>query len=434
MLKSQKNRKKPYVLIFTLGILILFSYSAFAAPIYTITATSGANGKIEPEGEIAMEENEEPSFQMIPDPGYVVEDVVVDGMSIGSISGLDLLPVTADHTIHVTFKKDPSVMQYTITASSGENGSINPEGGVLVDQGSDQEFSFTPGSGYMVSDVLVDNSSKGEISSYTFEDVNDDHRIHVVFKAVPTIEYNITASSGSNGSINPEGIITVAKGGGKSFTMVPASGYIVDDVVVNSQSVGAKDSYTFSNVNADTTIHVTFKQESTEPEWVTIKGSILSGETPLCAMVLANGQYTFTCGENEGKYELYVPLNDEGKILLYGFVEGFAPFGETLSKEEAANFDINMVVASADSVNMTITHQISTSEKDPAWYKISGTVKYGDIDLCAMVLANGQYMFTCGENEGKYELDVPLNTNGEIVLYGFVEGFQPYSETLKPGK
>jgi len=46
-----------------------------------------------------------------------------------------------------------------------------------------------------------------------------------------------------------------------------------------------------------------------------------------------------------------------------------------------------------------------------------------------MVLANGQYTFSSAGN-GEYELEVPLDENGQITLFGFADGFQPFKEVL----
>ncbi len=170
------------------------------------------------------------------------------------------------------------------------------------------------------------------------------------------------------------------------------------------------------------------------PEKTTISGNVLYDETPLCAMVLANGRYMFSCEENKkGIYEMVeVPLNENGEIVLFCFVDGFVPFKQELTLEQAENFDINMSLASPDYPRMVLNPE-TESTADPDLFKISGTVASEDgTSLCAMVLANGQHVFSCGEETGKYELEVPLNTNGEIVLFGFADGFQPFRYTFKP--
>jgi len=82
---------------------------------------------------------------------------------------------------------------YTITASSGSHGSISPSGDVTVNQGSDQSFTITPDSGYSIDDVLVDGSSVGTVSSYTFINVTEDHSISATFtSAAPGLVHNLT--------------------------------------------------------------------------------------------------------------------------------------------------------------------------------------------------------------------------------------------------
>ena len=72
-------------------------------------------------------------------------------------------------------------MTYTITASAGLHGFINPSGNVTVNQGSDKLFTITPDAGYQIEDVLIDGSSVGAVSSYTFTNVTEDHTISATF-------------------------------------------------------------------------------------------------------------------------------------------------------------------------------------------------------------------------------------------------------------
>ncbi|MCP4110031.1 MAG: hypothetical protein GY749_31670 [Desulfobacteraceae bacterium] len=163
-------------------------------------------------------------------------------------------------------------------------------------------------------------------------------------------------------------------------------------------------------------------------EWVNITGDVHYGDTPLCAMVLANGQYRFSCG-SDGKYDMDVPLGEDGKITLYSFCEGFAPFKAVLDPWEAQYYNISMSLAPADSLSINLGAAIAPSSAKPGWYKLSGKAMHGDTPLCA--LANGQHMFSCG-GDGSYNLEVPLNSEGKITLYGFCEGFAPYKIILEP--
>ena len=168
----------------------------------------------------------------------------------------------------------------------------------------------------------------------------------------------------------------------------------------------------------------------TDNSWVTIQGNVTYNGTPLCAMVLANGQYMFSCGENQGTYELDVPLDENGEITLFAFVDGLAPFKVT-SEPSSLPSNIEMELASPDSKTPTVTSTVVESIDNPGWVEIEGSVSLEGIPLCAMVLANGQYMFSCS-GDGSYSLDVLLDGNGEITLFTFVDGLQPYKQTLIP--
>jgi len=80
---------------------------------------------------------------------------------------------------------------------------------------------------------------------------------------VNTKQYTITASAESGGSISPSGYISVSSGGSQSFSFTPITGYDIDQVLIdgtNNTTAVSTGSYTFSNVTANHTISVSFKQ------------------------------------------------------------------------------------------------------------------------------------------------------------------------------
>ncbi len=70
---------------------------------------------------------------------------------------------------------------YTIKATAGKGGSISYEGKKEVKKGSDITYTITPDKGYKISDVYVNGRSKGDISKYTFKDVDSDNKIEAEF-------------------------------------------------------------------------------------------------------------------------------------------------------------------------------------------------------------------------------------------------------------
>jgi len=231
----------------------------FAYYTHTISASSGTGGSISPTGSVSVNQGSSQGYTITPDAGYQVADVLVDGMSVGSVSSYIFDQVVEDHSIHATFIADT----VTITASAGTNGSISPAGSVSVSYGNSQSFTITPNTGYQVADVMVDGISVGPLASYTFDQVVEDHSLQATFIA-DTV--TITASVGANGSISPPaGSVSVPIGNSQTFAISPDSGYKISDVWVDGVSVGTMDTYTFSNVTTYHTINAAFTAENQAP-------------------------------------------------------------------------------------------------------------------------------------------------------------------------
>ena len=118
-----------------------------------------------------------------------------------------------------------------ITATAGDNGRITPTGDVAVPKGESKTFTITPDSGYHIKDVLVDGKSVGAVSTYTFENVVDNHTIHATFArkhtptpSTPTVEIPDDDALGlnttdhfayivgyGNGEVRPQNNITRAE-------------------------------------------------------------------------------------------------------------------------------------------------------------------------------------------------------------------------------
>lgn len=77
----------------------------------------------------------------------------------------------------------------------------------------------------------------------------------------PAAEYTIAASSESNGSISPEGTINVKKGENYTFTLTPDSGCKVSKIYIDGKKqYVSNNQYTFTAVDSNHTIHVTFEK------------------------------------------------------------------------------------------------------------------------------------------------------------------------------
>ena len=287
-------------------------YAGFAKnPV--ITATAGPNGAISPSGEVSVTYGSTQNFTITPDYGYRVQEVVVDGNPQGAFIEYMFSNVEMDHSISATFEENP-----VITASASLGGSISPSGLVSVMYGGSQAFNITPATGYSVLDVEVDSVSVGPVTNYTFTNVVANRTIAATFAIT---QYTIEATAGPNGAISPAGITTVDYGGNLSYTMMPETGYMISDILIDSVSVGPVTNYTFSNIVANHTISATFTiNQLTINATAGPNGSIApSGST----LVDYGGSqaYTITPDSNYHVADVIVDSISQGPVTNYTFTD-----------------------------------------------------------------------------------------------------------------
>ena len=339
---------------------------------YTITATAGDNGSITPTGNETANCGEDKAFTIVANDGYRIESVIVDGETnvteaVVAADGVYTFEnVTANHTIAATFELIPVQPQtYTITATAGDNGSINPEGEVVVNEGATQAFTIAANEGYRIASVMVDEVES--IASlvdgvYTFENVMADHTIAATFELIPVQPqtYTITATAGDNGSINPEGEVVVNEGATQAFTIAANEGYRIASVMVDEvESIASlvDGVYTFENVMADHTIAATFELIPVQPQTYTItatagdNGSI----NPEGEVVVNEGAtQAFTIAANEG-YRIASVMVDETINVTNDLVEGVYTFENVMADHTiAATFELIPVQPNTYTITLTV--------------------------------------------------------------------------------
>ncbi len=223
----------------------------FSPRTFTLTGNAGPYGSIDPEGATTVNYGAGQSFSIIPNTGYRISDVLVDDVSVGTPGSYSINNIHGNHTISAEF----SVITFTLTASAGSGGAISPGGNRIVNYGTSQTFSITPGEGYYISDVRVDDVSIGPVSSYTFSNIISDHTISASFAH---ITYTISGGAGAGGTINPSGPAVINHGSNATYLITPDEGFLISDVLVDNASVGKVTSFTFNRIVSNHTISATF--------------------------------------------------------------------------------------------------------------------------------------------------------------------------------
>ena len=100
------NKRCLSILFFLFFVMILVLVGCTPpspSNMYTIIATSGKGETISPIGSIAVAEGDSQTFTIIPDGCHIINEVLVDGLSIGSIDTYTFTDVQQDHTLSASF-------------------------------------------------------------------------------------------------------------------------------------------------------------------------------------------------------------------------------------------------------------------------------------------------------------------------------------------
>jgi len=286
----------------------------------SVSASAGLGGVVSPGGITEVAFGDAASFSIIPDQGYEIADVLVDGVSVGPVSEYVFDRVTDSHAIEAQF----SAIFYSVQTSASVGGTISPYGQTEVFAGEALTVNTFADDGFFLADLIVDGISIGQASSYTFANISEDHIVEAVFEqaAPPTAnEFTITASLEGQGAItNLNDLkslsssstyleVTVKEGGDVQFWLKSADGWELADVVVDGESKGPLAQYNFTAVNSDHSIHAVFSRIMKEISVAAVSGEGTVDPSGL-VLVPQGADQTFQIQPADG-YEI-------GKITLDG--------------------------------------------------------------------------------------------------------------------
>ena len=130
---------------------------------HVITASAGANGSISPSGSLTVSDGASRTFTIRADANHHVQNVLVDGVSVGSITSYTFTAVTENHTIAASFSAD----NLSPAASAGPDQTVN-EGTVVNLRGAnstDSDGSITAYVWSQISGPPVHLSNSGQVEA-----------------------------------------------------------------------------------------------------------------------------------------------------------------------------------------------------------------------------------------------------------------------------
>lgn len=155
--------------------------------------------------EIILNSSREGEPESITLSGIASDDTVSAMMNDGQLDSCNL--ESAELTIGETNAEDNE--KFIISVECGSNGQIVCDESNVVETGDNRTYSILPDSGYEVEEVIADGISKGAVSTYTFEDIRENHTLKATFREKIT-SYLLGDVNGDN-QVDAKDLTTLAR-------------------------------------------------------------------------------------------------------------------------------------------------------------------------------------------------------------------------------
>jgi hypothetical protein len=151
------------------------------------------------------------TYNIIPDDGSRILDVLVNGESRGSVNQVTLNNITGDRTVIAKFIPDN---WFIIDAKAGSGGSVTNPGRTGAAPGSDHIYRFTPDEGWYIYNVIVNGRPMGPMDFFDIRGIDLDYTIEVMFTRAKPPEllsywdHSAYIIGYPDGTVQPMGAIT----------------------------------------------------------------------------------------------------------------------------------------------------------------------------------------------------------------------------------
>ena len=270
------------------------------AKTYTINVTTDYGSSVSGSYPDTVVEGSNKYLHISKRQGYKLTSVILDDSSqtipsqteaSGEVMTISLENITSNHNLVVT--SEP--FKYTITTSAGSNGSITPS--ATVNYGSSKTINMSPSTGYEVNEVIVDGINKGKITTYTFNNITDNHTISVTFKKLDEQKFTVNCTTVQNGNISVSP--TSATVGTKITIYVnPSEGYRLKQI--NSSPVVAINNNQFTMPAQNVTLTPVFEQIEVQTYAITVGTSEHGTATASHTSASAGTTITMTATPGQG--------------------------------------------------------------------------------------------------------------------------------------
>lgn len=192
---SQKGETKVKI-IFNDAAQTTIEVPVTVQPImYKVSASAGSNGTITcltEDFDGLAEEGQSLKFEIKPDSGYRVSELLIDGESKDKVLSYELTDIQKDHVISVAFEKIPSAPIFIGGGGGGGSSSSSSsttskptvsanKGGTVTVMKNNKTCVITPEKGYIIKDVIANGKSVGSVEIYEFKTASKSNTLKVEF-------------------------------------------------------------------------------------------------------------------------------------------------------------------------------------------------------------------------------------------------------------
>ena len=239
----------------------------FEINVYTINATCSGAGTINPSGVAEYQFNQTVNYVASPSIGYSIKAIYVDGTPLDvDFTGMMSYTYTFEninnnHTIRVEF----SSSEYTICVTYEGEGQVSPDETFSANYGESKTVTFSPAEGHYISAIVIDDldltgttlTSVINQGSYTFQEINRNRSIHIVFTAHV---YKVTIKTDGEGTVTSDKDLDEVKHGeDRTINLnIDLDKYSVD-VYINGIKINGFSDNTIALKNIDKDIVIEIK-------------------------------------------------------------------------------------------------------------------------------------------------------------------------------
>ena len=253
---------------------------------FTITTNVGSNGSVDHSLVTVDYNNDAPSIIISADTNYRIEEIKINGSEVAAAVGEETYDISSEiknvkdnYTVTAKFYRPT----YKITINYNSNGEVkdnsdNPVsngGKVILEEGPSAGFKAIPFENYHIGNVEIDGTNVEENWGNNYGNYStsfSDNKSHSVTITFTINTFNVTTSSGDNGTVTSSNDIVDYDGQAEIAITPSSNNYTIETVTINGTDIDIENdtnyqensdgsaTYTIKNIKSDATASATFKE------------------------------------------------------------------------------------------------------------------------------------------------------------------------------